>query len=310
MWSHPEQAYLDILRHVYENGIDRENGTDKQDPAYQEWVTTTWTRGLFGAQMRFDLQQWFPLLTTKKVYHKAIFHELIRLISGSTNIEYLCQNKVRIWDDRPFMSYQKSSEYQWEDMREFAQKIASDHEFATKWGELWPVYGQQRRFRPKKDGWYVDQLAKAIHKIKTNPESRRIIVSARNAEYIEQMALPPCHAFFQFHVANGKLSCQLYQRSADMFLGVPFNIASYSLLTHMIAQVAGLEAWDFVHTIGDIHIYDNHFPQVEEQLSRTPKPLPSLKLNPKIKNIDDFGFDDIQIIGYDPHPPIKAKVSL
>ncbi len=308
--QHPEYEYLNVLRRVAQEGVERENGTDKQDAAYQEWVTTIGTRGVFGAQMRFDLSQGFPLLTTKKMFYSAIIHELLRLISWSTNIEYLCQNKVRIRNERPFVRYQKSTDYQGETIDQFAEKIASNHQFAIKYGELWPVYGQQRRRRPTKTGWHIDQLANAIKKIKHNPYSRRIIVSARNAEYIEEMALPPCHTLYQFYVANGKLSCHLYQRSADMFLGVPFNIASYALLTHMVAQVCQLQAGDFVHTIADAHIYNNHYEQVQEQLDREPKPFPTLQLNPSVSSIDDFVYEDITILNYNHHPAIKATVTL
>lgn len=305
------KAYLDFLNHVYTHGIDRHNGTDKQDPAYQSWVTETRTRWIFWYQMRFDLSDWFPLLTTKKVFYKAVIHELLWLISGSSNIQYLCKNGVRIRDERPYSKYQKSTSYQGETIQEFANRIANDDAFAQERGSLWPVYGQQWRSRPNVDGTTTDQIQKAIDRIKNNPDSRRIIVNARNAGLVDQMiAPPPCHTMFQFFVANGKLSCQLYQRSADIFLWVPFNIACYSLLTHMIAQVCGLEVGDFVHTFGDAHIYSDHFEQVQEQLSREPRSLPRLKLNPAIKSIDDFTFDDISIEWYDPHPAIKAAVSL
>ena len=308
------KVYLDLLRHAYENGITRNNGTDKWDPSYQEWVTETGTKGIFGYQLRHDLSLWFPLLTTKKVYRKAVVHELLRLISGSTNIQYLCQNKIRIRDDRPFAKYQKSSEYGWEDIRDFAAKVADDDDFAAKRGDLWAVYGQSRRKRPCNDGSTVDQLGNAIKRIKKNPDSRRILIVARNPEYAHSgdqvVAPPPCHTLFQFYVVNSKLSCQLYQRSADIFLGVPFNIASYALLTHMVAQICWLEVGDFVHTFGDAHIYSDHFTQVETQLGREPRPLPTLKLNPDITTIDDFTYEDITLEDYNPHPLIKAKVSL
>jgi len=310
MNNNVDKQYLDFLRHVYENGIDRSNGTDKQDPAYKPGITTTGTRGIFWYQMKFNLSEWFPLLTTKKVHFPAVAHELIWLIKGQSNIEYLCQNKVRIWNERPFDKYKKHPDYQGETIEEFADKIATDHDFAVKHGDLWPVYGQQRRWRPTKNGGHLDQLQNAIDKIKANPDSRRNIVIARNPEFVDQMALPPCHMMYQFFVADGKLSLQMYQRSADIFLGVPFNIASYALLTHMVAQVTGLEVGDFVHTFGDAHIYDNHFAQVEEQLSREPKSLPTIKLNPDIKNINDFTFADMTLENYDPHPTIKAQVSL
>jgi len=236
------------------------------------------------------------------------------LISGSTNIQYLCQNKIRIWDDRPFARYKKSWEYLWEDIKEFAKKIADDDNFADKRWDLWSVYGQSRRRRPCPDGSTVDQLGNAIERIKNNPESRRILVCARNPAYAHSgtdiVAPPPCHTLFQFNVSNGKLSCQLYQRSADIFLWVPFNIASYALLTHMVAQVCWLEVGDYIHTFGDAHIYSDHYKQVEEQLSRSPRVLPTLSLNPDIKNINDFRYEDIILENYDPHPLIKARVSM
>lgn len=308
--NHVDQQYLDFLRYVYENGVYRSNGTDKQDPAYKPWITTTGTKWIFGYQMKFDLSKGFPLLTTKKVHFPALAHELIWLIKGSTNIQYLCQNNVRIWNERPFDKYTKNSAYQWETMQEFADKIANDDAFAQQRGNLGPVYGQQRRWRPTKDGGHIDQLQNAIDRINNNPDSRRNIVIARNPEFVSQMALPPCHMMYQFFVADGKVSLQMYQRSADIFLGVPFNIASYALLTHMVAQVTWLEVGEFVHSFGDAHIYDNHFPQVEEQLSRAPKSLPTIKLNLAIKNIDDFRFEDFTLENYDPHPAIKAQVTL
>ena len=231
-------------------------------------------------------------------------------MKGSTNIEYLCQNGVRIWDDWPYAAYKKSAAFAGEDIRAFAAKIASDHDFAMKWGNLGPVYGYQWRSWPTPDGQHVDQITQVIDQIRNNPDSRRIIVSAWNPGQIQDMALPPCHAFFQFYVADGKLSCQLYQRSADIFLGVPFNIASYALLVMMIAQVTGLEVGDFVHTFGDAHIYSNHFEQVNEQLSRDFRPLPTMKLNSNIKSIFDFTYQDFELIGYDPHPLIKGAVAV
>ena len=265
---------------------------------------------VFGHQMRFNLQEGFPLLTTKKVHLKSILHELLWFLQGSTNIEYLAKNNVRIWDDWPFASFKKSASYQGEDIREFAAKVASDQVFAQKWGELGPVYGYQWRSWPAPDGGHVDQISQVIDQIKNNPNSRRIIVNAWNVGFVDQMALPPCHAFFQFYVADGKLSCQLYQRSADIFLGVPFNIASYALLVHMVAQVCGLEVGDFIHTLGDAHIYNNHKEQVELQLTRDFRNLPSLHLNAEITDIFDFKFEDFEIKEYNPHPPISGKVAV
>lgn len=292
------QQYHDLLRHVLANGVKKEDRTG------------TGTISVFGYQMRFNLQDGFPLVTTKKVHLKSVIHELLWFLQGETNIEYLCQNGVRIWDDWPYAAYQKSPEFGGEDIREFAQKVASDHDFAMKWGNLGPVYGYQWRSWPTPDGRHVDQIKQVIDQLKNNPDSRRIIVSAWNPGQIGEMALPPCHAFFQFYVADGKLSCQLYQRSADIFLGVPFNIASYALLMMMIAQVTGLELGDFVHTFGDAHIYLNHMEQVNEQLSRDFRPLPEMKLNPNISNLLDFTYEDFELVGYDPHPTIKAPVAV
>jgi thymidylate synthase len=222
----------------------------------------------------------------------------------------LCQNGVRIWDDWPYAAYQKSPDFGGEDIRVFADKVATDHDFAQKWGNLGPVYGYQWRSWPAPDGSHVDQVSQVINQLKNNPDSRRIIVSAWNPGQIAEMALPPCHAFFQFYVADGKLSCQLYQRSADIFLGVPFNIASYALLMMMIAQECNLQLGDFVHTLGDAHIYLNHMEQVNEQLSRDFRPLPQMKLNPEIKSTFDFTIDDFELVGYNPHPGIKAPVAV
>lgn len=263
------KAYHDLLKHVLATG------TLKSDR------TGTGTTSVFGYQMRFDLNEGFPLLTTKKLHTRSIFHELLWFLKGETNINYLKENNVRIWD-----------------------------EWADENGELGPVYGKQWRSWEAADGTTVDQISNVIEQIKTNPDSRRLMVVAFNPGEIEKMALPPCHAFFQFYVANGKLSCQLYQRSADIFLGVPFNIASYALLTHMIAQVCGLGVGEFIHTLGDAHIYSNHMEQVELLLSRTPKALPKLILNPDVKSIFDFKFEDIQIADYYPDPVIKAEVAV
>lgn len=261
--------YEQLLAHIYKNG------TFKSDR------TGTGTKSIFGAQLRFDLSQGFPLITTKKVHLKSIIHELLWFIKGDTNTKYLTDNGVTIWD-----------------------------EWADAEGNLGPVYGYQWRSWPAPDGRHIDQLSEVIETIKKNPDSRRMIVSAWNVADLPKMALMPCHAFFQFYVADGKLSCQLYQRSADMFLGVPFNIASYALLTHMIAQVCGLQAGDFVHTFGDAHIYSNHFEQVELQLSRDPRPYPELKMNPGVNNIFDFTFSDFTFENYNPHPAIKAPVAI
>jgi len=263
------QAYKDLLKHIIEKG------TDKGDR------TGTGTRSVFGYQMRFNLNDGFPMLTTKKLHLKSIIYELLWFLNGDTNVKYLQDNGVRIWN-----------------------------EWADESGDLGPVYGKQWRSWEGADGQTYDQIADVINTIKTNPNSRRIIVSSWNVCDLGSMALNPCHALFQFYVADGKLSCQLYQRSADVFLGVPFNIASYALLTMMMANVTGLEYGDFVHTFGDVHLYNNHFEQAELQLSREPRALPQMKINPNIKEIDQFKFEDFELIGYDPHPHIKAKVAV
>lgn len=263
------KAYLDLMQHVLNEG------TQKHDR------TGTGTISVFGYQMRFNLQEGFPLVTTKKCHLRSIIHELIWFLKGDTNIAYLKENGVSIWD-----------------------------EWADENGNLGPVYGSQWRSWPTANGQHIDQIKQVINQIKNNSDSRRLIVSAWNVGEIENMALPPCHAFFQFYVADGKLSCQLYQRSADIFLGVPFNIASYALLTMMVAQVCGLQAGDFVHTLGDAHLYNNHLEQTRLQLSREPHPLPSMKLNPKVTDIFDFKFEDFTLENYDPHPHIKAPVAI
>lgn len=291
------RQYHELMDRVLREGIDKSDRTG------------TGTRSVFGHQMRFDLSEGFPLVTTKKLHLKSILHELIWFISGDTNIRYLCQNGVRIWDDWPFATYAKSADYDGIDLKEFAARIADDAEFAAKWGNLGPVYGYQWRFWPGPHG-PVDQLRDVLEGIRRNPDGRRHIVSAWNPGYIDQMALPPCHAFFQFYVADGKLSCQLYQRSADIFLGVPFNIASYALLVHMMAQDLGLAVGDFVHTLGDAHIYSNHLEQVQLQLSREPRALPTLKLNPSVTSLFDFRYEDVELVGYDPHPHIPAPVAV
>ncbi|WP_124951318.1 thymidylate synthase [Sulfuriferula thiophila] len=263
------RQYLDLMRHV------QQHGTVKSDR------TGTGTVSVFGYQMRFDLSQGFPLVTTKKCHLRSIIHELLWFLQGDTNIRYLKENGVKIWD-----------------------------EWADENGDLGPVYGKQWRSWPTPDGGHIDQIARILHDLKHNPDSRRIIVSAWNVAELDQMALAPCHAFFQFYVADGKLSCQLYQRSADIFLGVPFNIASYALLTMMVAQVSGLEVGDFVHTLGDAHLYSNHLEQASEQLTRTPRALPVMRINPAVKDLFEFRFEDFELVGYDPHPPIKAPVAV
>lgn len=287
------KQYLDLVKYILENG-------EKKDDR-----TGTGTISIFGYQMKFNLEEGFPLLTTKKVHLKSIIHELLWFISGSTNIRPLVLNDVRIWNDWPFAKYQKSNAYQGETIEEFAEKIKNDEAFAEVWGDLGPVYGKQwRNF----DG--VDQLSNLIHDIKTNPNSRRLIISAWNPKEVGNMALPPCHTLMQFYVNDGKLSCQLYQRSGDVFLGIPFNIASYSLFTMMIAQVCGLKPGTFVHTIGDAHIYLNHLEQVNRQLKRTPRELPKMLINPNVKSIFDFKYEDFELINYNPYKGIKGKVAV
>lgn len=291
-----------------------ENGSDKSDR------TGVGTRSVFGYQMRFDLQKGFPLLTTKKVFLKGIIHELIWFLKGESNIKYLVDNGVNIWNEWPFQKYleqnglaEKFPKYseQWhEKMKEYVENVKNNEKFAAKWGELGPVYGVQWRKWKTNDGREIDQIQQIIDTIKKNPDSRRIILSAWNVADIDSMALPPCHLLFQFYVSNGKLSCQLYQRSADTLLGVPFNIASYALLTMMIAQACDLEAGEFVHTIGDAHIYNFHFDQVKEQLSREPRELPTMKINPEVKNIFDFKYEDFTMENYNPHPAIKAPIAV
>ncbi|TWA19300.1 thymidylate synthase [Sinorhizobium medicae] len=263
------RQYLDLLEHVIETGTDRGDRTG------------TGTRSVFGYQMRFDLSQGFPVLTTKKLHLRSIIHELLWFLKGDTNIAYLKEHGVRIWD-----------------------------EWADENGDLGPVYGYQWRSWPTPDGGPIDQIATLVEGLKTNPNSRRHIVSAWNPALVDDMALPPCHCLFQFYVADGKLSCQLYQRSGDIFLGVPFNIASYALLTMMVAQVTGLEAGDFVHTLGDAHIYRNHFEQAQLQLTRTPKPLPRMEINPAVKDLFSFRFEDFELTGYEADSHIKATVAV
>lgn len=289
------QQYLDLCRHVLEHGEKREDRTG------------TGTISTFGYQMRFDLTKGFPLLTTKKVFYRGIFEELLWFLSGNTNIKPLVDKKVGIWNEWPYDKYSKSPDFKGETLEEFIEKIRDDQEFADKYGNLGPVYGKQWR-----DFNGVDQISQLIDGIKNNPFSRRHLVVAYNPGEVKDMALPPCHSLFQFYVsADGKrLSCQLYQRSGDVFLGVPFNIASYALLLAMVAQVCDLEPYEFVHTFGDVHIYLNHLDQINEQLSRTPRPLPKLVLNKDVKNIFDFKYEDIKIEDYDPYPAIKGAVSV
>jgi len=263
------KQYLDLMRHVLENGTVREDRTG------------TGTRSVFGYQMRFDLSEGFPLVTTKKLHLRSIIHELLWFLQGDTNIRYLKENGVSIWD-----------------------------EWADENGDLGPVYGHQWRHWPARDGGEIDQITKVLEQIRKTPDSRRLMVSAWNVADVDRMALPPCHSLFQFYVADGRLSCQLYQRSADIFLGVPFNIASYALLTMMVAQVSGLKPGDFVHTFGDAHLYSNHIEQAKEQLSRTPHPLPVMKLNPAVTDLFAFRFEDFELVGYQAHPHIKAPVAV
>lgn len=292
------KQYLDFLQYILDHGTRKDDRTG------------TGTVSAFGYQMRFPLEEGFPLLTTKKIHLKSVVHELLWFISGDTNIRYLVQNGVRIWNDWPFATFQKSSDYRGETMEEFASRIASDEAFAARWGDLGPVYGKQWRAFEGKDGIPVDQLKRVVEEIRSHPESRRLIVSSWNPPLIDRMALPPCHTLFQFYVSEGKLSCQLYQRSADAFLGVPFNIASYALLTLMVAHVCGLEPGDFVHTFGDFHIYLNHLDAVREQLSRTPRALPKMTFRRPLANLEDFRYDDFELTGYDPYPAIKGKVAV
>ena len=289
------KQYLDLIKDVLENGEKRQDRTG------------TGTISKFGYQMRVNLEEGFPLLTTKKVFYRGIFEELFWFLKGETNIRPLALKNVKIWNDWPFDKYSKSPEYKGETMEEFIQKICDDEKFAEKWGDLGPVYGKQWR-----NFGGVDQITQLIENLKNNPFSRRHLVVAFNPAEVDQMALPPCHAFFQFYVSadKKKLSCQLYQRSADLFLGVPFNIASYSLLLCMVAQVCGYQPYEFIHTFGDAHIYLDHIEQVKEQLSREPKKLPKIWLNPEIKSIYDFTIDDVKVLDYDPWPAIKGKVSV
>ncbi len=314
-----EQAYLDLGKKLLTEGHQKGDRTG------------TGTKSLFGYQMRFDLSEGFPLLTTKRVPFGLIKSELLWFIKGDTNIRYLLQHNNHIWDEWAFERYVQSEDYQGPDMTDFGrralqdedfnqqyqkelkafcEKIVEDEAFAEKYGDLGNIYGSQWRHWETKDGGFIDQLGDVIEMIKTNPNSRRLIISAWNPEDVPSMALPPCHTMFQFYVNDGKLSCQLYQRSADVFLGVPFNIASYALLTHLIAHETDLEVGDFVHTLGDAHLYSNHEEQMTEQLSRTPKAFPKLLLNQDKQSVFDFEMEDIKIEGYDPAPAIKAPVAV
>ena len=297
------KQYLDLLTRIKTEGIVKSDRTG------------TGTKSVFGHQMRFDLSQGFPLLTTKKVFLKGIIHELLWFLNGDTNIKYLVDNGVHIWDNDAYRYYNELCVKEgvlpvtMEEFLRAAQEGIDSPIEGYKFGDLNHVYGYQWRSWPRPNGEAIDQIQQAVELIKNNPDSRRIIVSAWNVADVEKMALPPCHTLFQFYVADGKLSCMLYQRSADTFLGVPFNIASYALLTMMMAQVCGLEAGEFVHTLGDTHLYLNHMEQVDEQLSRTPRALPKMRINPDVKSIFDFKYEDFILTDYDPYPTIKAPMS-
>lgn len=297
------QQYLDLLRRIKDEGVVKGDRTG------------TGTKSVFGHQMRFDLSQGFPLLTTKRVFLKGIIHELLWFLKGDTNIKYLVDNGVHIWDNDAYRYYNELCCRHGVlpiDMESFLQAACDGVESPIdgyRFGDLNHVYGYQWRSWPQPNGEAIDQIAQVVDTIRRNPNSRRMLVSAWNVAEVDDMALPPCHVLFQFYVADGRLSCQLYQRSADTFLGVPFNIASYALLTMMIAQVCDLEPGEFIHTTGDTHLYLNHFEQVEEQLSRTPRTLPAMRLNPAVRSIFDFSYEDFTLEGYDPHPTIKAPMS-
>jgi thymidylate synthase len=308
--NHPEYQYLDLCQDIMANGAMKISHS-----------TGMGLKSVFGRQLRFDLSQGFPLLTTKKVFLRGIIHELLWFLSGSSNVQYLTKNNVHIWDDWPYKNYEKAmakGKAPKMELKDFAERIANDDKFAAKWGELGPVYGVQWRRWPAPDGREIDQLGWAIEKIKKFPQKKHFIISAWNAAYVyemaasrkESMSIAPCHTMFHINITGDKLSLQLYQRSADLFLGVPFNIASYALLTMLLAQVTGYKPGIFVHTFGDVHIYENHFNQVKEQISREPRPFPQMEINPKVKNIDDFIFADFKLNGYDPYPPIKGKITV
>lgn len=310
--KHPEYQYLDILKDIMKNGYEK-----------KEFNSGIAIKSVFGRSMRFDLSKGFPLLTTKKVFIKGIIHELIWFLKGDTNIKYLVDNDVHIWDDWPYKEYKKQMDLgkvKPMTQEEFILKIKNEKknsQFVKKWGELGPVYGRQWRKWPASDGRIIDQLVWAIEKTKKYPDRKHVVVSAWNPEYVYEMAkpgtsmaIPPCHTLFNINVTDGKLSLALYQRSADSFLGVPFNIASYSLLTMILAQVCGYKVGEFIHFLGDTHIYGNHYSQVKEQLKRKPRPFPIMKINPNIKNIDDFKFEDFELKNYNPHPPIKGEITV
>ena len=302
--------YLNYLQHI------RDNGNKKTDR------TGTGTLSVFGYQMRFDLAKGFPLVTTKKVFLRGIIHELLWFLKGDSNLKYLADNDVHIWDEWPYKAYliknslnvPKTDSEEWKTgIKEFIERVKEDSEFAKEYGDLGPIYGYQWRSWPTPDGRHIDQITQVIEQLKKSPDSRRMIVSAWNVADIEEMAkagIPPCHAFFQFYVADGKLSCQLYQRSVDSLLGLPFNIASYALLVQMVAHVTDLELGDFVWTGGDCHIYLNHLEQVDLQLSREPRALPKMTIKRKVESIFDFTIDDFELEGYDPHPAIKAPIAV
>lgn len=310
--KHVDESYLDLIEHIMKNGVIK---TDR---------TGTGTKSLLGYQMRFDLSDGFPLLTTKKVPIKSIIHELLWFMRGDTNLKYLADNNVHIWDEWPYKAYllrnkiavPKPGSEEWNaGIKEFVEKIKSDENFSKEYGNLGPIYGYQWRSWPAPDGRHIDQLANVIEQIKKTPDSRRLIVSAWNVADLEEMekaGLPPCHCLFQFYVANGKLSCQLYQRSCDTFLGVPFNIASYALFTMILAQICGLEVGEFVWTGGDVHLYLNHFEQATLQLSRRNdiRPLPRMKINPNKKKPEDFTIEDFELTNYNPHESIKAPIAV
>jgi len=308
-----EQQYLNLLKDILRNGVEK-----------HEFNTGIMIKSVFGRQIRFDLSQGFPLLTTKKVFIKGIIYELLWFLRGDSNIKYLVDHNVHIWDDWAYKKYKMKNavpdgrqDKLKMDKEKFIQKIAENDVFAKKWGELGPVYGKQWRKWKTSDGREVDQIAWAIAKLKKTPDRKHIVISAWNPEYIyemassgQSMALPPCHTLFQLNVADNKLSCQLYQRSADFFLGVPFNIASYALLTMIIAHIAGFQYGDFIHTFGDAHIYSNHFDQVQQQLKRSPRPFPKMILNQKVTSINDFTYEDFILKDYNPHPTIKGAVTV
>lgn len=303
--NHPEYQYLNLLKDIMKHGVDK-----------KVFGAKTSIRSVFGRQIRFDLSQGFPLLTTKKVFLKGVIYELLWFLRGDSNIKYLVDNNVHIWDEWAYKNY-NSSKLKQMTQEEFIEKIKMDEDFAKKWGDLGNVYGVQWRKWRTSDGRMIDQIDWIIKKLKKTPHRKHLVVSAWNPEFIYEMALPgksmaipPCHTLFHFNVFNGKLSLQLYQRSADLFLGVPFNIASYSLLLMMVAQVAGLGTGEFVHTFGDVHIYSNHFDQVKEQLKCKPRPFPKMTLNPSVKTIDGFTYEDFTLENYNPHPAIKAEVTV